>query len=248
MAPIEPRRFVSELRNLRFPRTFNPYGQHCEKYDKTGAPEIRARVLRRILSATTEVDIDAIWVGRDLGHRGGRRTGLALTDDVRFCAHTRRWGVETERPTRGPMVSERTASVVWDMLGQIDEYVFLWNVFPLHPFPDGSIFRNRAHSAVERDVGMALLKMLVSLLRPRRIVAVGNDAALALRSLCKTLDINHVRHPSCGGENLFREQVASLYGFRWASPTTKLSALMKPGRRVEKQLQVQANRRAGTGP
>ena len=70
-----------------------------------------------ILSAASAVDLDAIWVGRDLGHRGGRRTGLALTDDIQFAAHTRRWGVEAERPTRGPMLSERTASVVWEMLG-----------------------------------------------------------------------------------------------------------------------------------
>ena len=217
MPRIEPRRFVSELRNLRFPSAFNPYGQHCAKYDKAGAPEIRARVLFEILSAASAVDLDAIWVGRDLGHRGGRRTGLALTDDIQFAAHTRRWGVEAERPTRGPMLSERTASVVWEMLGRIDEHVFLWNVFPLHPFPEGSIFGNRAHSAVERDVGVALLGMLFSLLRPRRVLAVGNDAARALRNVGGALDICHVRHPSYGGENLFREQVASLYGCRWRS-------------------------------
>ena len=211
MRVIEPRSFVTALRELEFPNTFNPYVQHCDRYDRAGAPDIRAKALYEILCAASDVDIDAIWIGRDLGHRGGRRTGLALTDDVRFEDHTKRWDVEIARPTSGPLVGERTASVVWDMLKGIEEHVFLWNIFPLHPFPEGSVYRNRAHSAVERDAGVVLLLMLISLIRPRRIVAVGNDAARALKNVGGSLDVNHVRHPSYGGEHLFRKQVASLY-------------------------------------
>ena len=89
-----------------------------------------------MLDAASAVEIDAMWIGRDLGHRGGRRTGLALTDDIRFASHTKRWGIEVDRPTQGTPVGERTASIVWEMLEQIDQNVFLWNVFPLHPYPD----------------------------------------------------------------------------------------------------------------
>ena len=204
--------FVSKVRELKFPNTFNPYVERCEQYDKLRAPEIRARVLCEILSAAGDVEIDAIWIGRDLGHRGGRRTGLALTDDFCFSAHTKRWGVEMERPTLGPLVRERTASVVWEMLADIEENVFLWNLFPLHPFPEGNVYNNRAHSAVERDAGVGLLLMLVSLLRPRRIVAIGKDSSRALRNAFGEIEVWDVRHPSYGGEKLFREQTASLYG------------------------------------
>ncbi len=123
-----------------------------------------------------------------------------------------------ERPTSGPLVRERTASVVWEMLEQIEENVFLWNIFPLHPFPEGNVYGNRPHGAVERNAGGELLVWLVSILKPGRIVAVGNDSARALKKIFSKLDINHVRHPSHGGERVFREQVASLYGLEYPLP------------------------------
>ena len=217
MPGTDPREFVSMVRELKLPNTFNPYVERCEKYDKPRAPEIRAGVLSSILRAAGDVDVDAMWIGRDLGHRGGRRTGLALTDDLRFSIHTKRWGVDVERPTVGPMVRERTASVVWEMLEQIEENVFLWNLFPLHPFPEDNAYGNRAHSALERVVGVELLLRLISLLRPRRIVAIGKDSARALRNGLLEIDVWDVRHPSYGGERLFREQVASLYGLGTSS-------------------------------
>ena len=213
MVSISPGFFVSETRKLRFPNTFNPYLDQCEVYDKPEAPELRAQILHDILCAANKVDIDAIWLGRDLGHRGGRRTGLALTDDLRFTDHIRRWEVKIERPTFGPLVQERTAGVVWEMLKQISGNIFLWNIFPLHPYPAGNTFKNRAHSAVERKAGQALLLMLLAMLKPRRVVAIGNDAAKVLTSIAVDIEIFQVRHPSYGGENTFRRQIATLYEF-----------------------------------
>ena len=204
--------FVSMVRELKFPNTFNPYVERCEQYDKPQAPEIRSRLLLDILRVAGETEIDAIWIGRDLGHRGGRRTGLALTDDFRFSVHTRRWGMDVERPTLDPLVCERTATVVWEMLERIEENVFLWNLFPLHPFPEEDTYKNRAHSAIERDAGVKLLVRLVSILRPRRVIAIGKDSARALRTGIIKVNVWDVRHPSYGGERLFREQIASLYG------------------------------------
>ena len=84
-------------------------------------------------------------------------------------------------------------------------------------FQRGNVYGNRPHSAVERNAGEELLVRLVSILKPRRIVAVGNDSARALMKIFSKPEINHVRHPSHGGERVFREQVASLYGSRVSS-------------------------------
>lgn len=206
--------FVSAMQELRFPNTFNPYVERCDKHDKPEAPDIRSEVLTAMLKAAGERGIEALWVARDLGHRGGRRTGLALTDDITYSAHTRRFGVDAVRPTFGPAMRERTATVVWEMLARIRADIFLWNLFPLQPHPEGSPFKNRAHNSVERAAGFEMLLLLISVLDPRRIVAIGKDAERALKNGAAKVDVLGVRHPSHGGERQFRSQIAAHYNLR----------------------------------
>jgi hypothetical protein len=209
---MRPSHFVERLCALQFVNTFNPYSNHCLIHDLEDAPLMRAATLLAVLKAAADSKIDAIWIGRDLGYRGGRRTGLALTDDVHINAHAERWGIAVERPTKGGAVSERTAAVIWNVLFQIDVPVFLWNVFPLHPHKPADPFSNRSHNAHERKAGEEILIQLILLLRPRRLIAIGNDAANAARRLAGDVDVIQVRHPSYGGQTQFLEQMRELYG------------------------------------
>lgn len=204
--------FIASLAALRFEHVFNPYSNRCDVFDRTDAPEKRSLMLLRILDAASTTEIDSIWIGRDLGYRGGRRTGLALTDDVHIEAHAARWGIEADRPTRGKIQSERTAAIIWRVLSEIETPVFLWNVFPLHPHEPNRPFSNRPHNAKERQAGEEILLQLIVLLKPKRLVAVGNDAAHTARHLAATQDVAQVRHPSYGGQRQFLQQIADLYG------------------------------------
>lgn len=222
--------FVKAVASLRFENAFNPYSDRCEVHDRQDAPQRRAKALSAVVSKATETAVDAVWIGRDLGYRGGRRTGLALTDDVHVSRHAERWNVRAERQTVGEAVSERTAAVIWGMLDQIDEPVFLWNVFPLHPHEAGSPFTNRQHNARERQAGEEILSLLLDLLRPRRVLAVGNDAFGAATRVASQCSVTLVRHPSYGGQRQFERQVADLYHLRgcngsFAFPTQEEMAL-----------------------
>ena len=170
---MTPARFVKELTDLNFENTFNPYFDRCVVHDLDDAPRCRSKALQSVLEAATEREIDSLWIGRDLGYRGGRRTGLALTDDVHVQTHAERWNLSIERSTTGDAIAEQTAAVVWRVLSQIKAPVFLWNVFPLHPHEPGNPFSNRSHNARERRAGEEFLSQLISLLRPRLLVAVG---------------------------------------------------------------------------
>ncbi|MCH8490343.1 MAG: uracil-DNA glycosylase [Oceanicaulis sp.] len=190
---------------------FNPYRDICCEHDVKNAPDIRTSNLKRILSAAQD-GCDALWVGRDLGHRGGRRTGLALTDDAHYHRHLGRWGLSAEPPTTDFGTSEVTASVIWGELSRIDARIFLWNVFPFHPHLPENELSNRPHTRSERAVGLQILKALLSELRPAHLVGIGNDAVSALMSLDSDAPVHQLRHPSYGGANIFRAQVRELYG------------------------------------
>ncbi len=203
--------FVRAVSQLSFEHAFNPYTDRCATFDRADAAPTRAAALTAMLESAMSAPVDAIWVGRDLGYRGGRRTGLALTDEVNANAHMSRWGVKIDRPTVGGIVAERTAAVIWTMLAQIDARIFLWNVFPLHPHEPDQPFTNRTHNAKERRAGEDILAMLIELLRPRRVFAIGNDAALAVGRINASLPTIPVRHPSYGGQTQFLRQIREAY-------------------------------------
>lgn len=203
--------FLESLSSIRLKNVFNPYIDRCPSCDLPDAAKKRYRVLEAILSQACEQQIAALWIARDLGYLGGRRTGLALTDDAHYSAHLQRWGIEEkELPCRGDPIQERTASVVWGELLGIKEAVFLWNVFPFHPHDPDNEFSNRAHTRSEREIGIKFLASLIQLIKPKQIVAIGNDASSVLGRLNYHSRRISVRHPSYGGANIFRTQIRSL--------------------------------------
>ena len=75
------------------------------------------------------------------------------------------------------------------------------------------------HTAAERRAGSDVLRELIALLRPKRLIAVGNDADKAVRGLVIGANVIKVRHPSYGGQTEFSKQIQDLYQL---APTTLL--------------------------
>lgn len=207
---MNPEEFVRQLSEVSFPDVFNPYRDMCSEYDHVDSPAIRRLNLKQYLDAVVECGVESVWLGRDCGYRGGRRTGIALTDEIHLTLLEAHFGIGgMEKATVGEPIKERTATEVWKILREIDQKVFLWNVFPFHPYEEGNPMSNRRHSSREFDSCKELLSSLLKWLKPKRIVALGNDAHKEVLRL--GFRVSAVRHPSYGGHVEFAGAIRTLY-------------------------------------
>jgi len=208
---VNRKQFIKELKSYDGKNVFNPYSDICEFYDRYNADKIRTSNLSNIIDSAINQCVDSIWIGRDLGYRGGRRTGLALTDEAHLIDAGIKWDVVLKQATKGPLCSERTAANIWGFINSIEENIFMWNVFPYHPHEYGKPLTNRNHTAKERDIGISLLESLIKILEPKRVVAIGNDAYRVSVKTFPHREIYKIRHPSYGGEKEFSKQLCDLY-------------------------------------
>lgn len=207
---MNPLAFVKSLASVDLENVFNPYADTCPVYDLANAPASRRKNLRTYLTAAVEIGINTIWMGRDLGYRGGRRTGLALTDEYHLPEISRLYpGCESRQATRGPAIAERTAAEIWAVLRAIESPPLLWNVFPFHPHEPENPFSNRRFTARELGAVDELNGELIEWLKIRRIVAIGQDAAQYAARF--GVEVVTIRHPSYGGTRDFRDGMAALY-------------------------------------
>jgi hypothetical protein len=210
---MTPATFVARLAAMQLPSVFNPYSDRCAVHDCEDAAHRRQRNLRLLIEAALEARTETMWIARDLGYRGGRRTGIPLTDEAHLLDASKLFGgIPLVRATQGPIVAERTASVIWRLLTQIGTPIVLWNVFPLHPHDHRDQLSNRCHTRLEREAAWPLLQSLVAMVRPSLIVAIGKDAQASLFDL--GLATQAVRHPSYGGQSDFIAGVRALYGIK----------------------------------
>ena len=208
---MTPKKFIETLMAVKLANVFNPYTDQCPIYDRKDAAQLRRQNLCSVLDGAIKAGVDTIWIARDLGYRGGRRTGVALTDEVHLKQMEGLFrGISLERATKGPVIAERTAAVVWKVIGDIQQPVFLWNVFPFHPHEPHDPLSNRCHTRIERDVSLPILQTLISMFKARRLVAIGRDAQLAVKDI--DIPVVTVRHPSYGGQSEFMSSLHDMYG------------------------------------
>lgn len=203
--------FVERLASVKISNVFNPYSDRCEVYDLANAAQIRRQNLEAFLNDRQANKVDSIWFGRDLGYRGGRRTGLALTDEIAMFSvvSTSEKAVKIARATHGNPVAERTAAVIWSVIKRLRCPPMLWNAFPFHPHEPAAPFTNRAHTTRERRETAWAIEVLIERFDNPRLIAIGNDASKALSDLGFAHET--ARHPSYGGQREFIETMERIH-------------------------------------
>jgi len=217
---MTPTSFVRDLARISLENVFNPYSDTCPIHDRSDGAATRRKNLRTYLEAALALGVDTVWMGRDLGYRGGRRTGLALTDECHLSDLQKLFpGASLSRATRGTAIAERTAAEIWAAMRRVQKPPLLWNVFPFHPHDSASPMTNRRFTASELRAVTELNGALFAWLGVKKIVSIGQDAAQYAGQF--GVEVQVVRHPSYGGVVEFRRGIAEVYGAAYNGPDTQ---------------------------
>lgn len=206
----QAKKIVERLASIRLADVFNPYSDTCTVHDTKISPSVRRKNLEEFIIAALARGTKTVWIGRDLGYRGGRRTGLPLTDEANLRAISTSFKTNgIEKATKTDQIAERTAAEIWRVISELETPPFLWNAFPLHPHEPGDGMSNRCHSKSEFKACVHIFHELMNLFQFEKVYALGNDAAKAMELV--EAEVVCIRHPSYGGQTEFRRRMATEY-------------------------------------
>ncbi|ADX74441.1 hypothetical protein Asphe3_33360 [Pseudarthrobacter phenanthrenivorans Sphe3] len=175
---------------------------------------LRRRNLELYLQEMLDRAPKVLLLGEAPGFRGMRITGVPFTNRTMFQGPANGFGLFG--PGKGyslpadaaGVAAEPTATVMWDVLAELQFLPLLWSACPWHTHIPGKPQSNRTPTAADARLGTSFWQSLAELFHIDTVVAVGN---VAHRSLMHSgLDVPKVRHPAHGGRSGFKNGLAEL--------------------------------------
>ena len=174
----------------------------------------RRRNLEIYLQEMLDRSPTVLLLGEAPGFRGMRITGVPFTNRTMFEGPANSFGLFG--PGKGyalpaeaaGVASEPTATVMWEVLAELNFLPLLWSACPWHTHLPGRPQSNRTPTAAEADLGTPFWQALTELFPIETVVAVGNVAHSSL--LRSGTDAPKVRHPAHGGRSGFKRGLEEL--------------------------------------
>ena len=151
-----------------------------------------------------------LLVGEAPGHRGCARTGIPLTSEFIIAKDPHPF-IASLRPRLfcSGIQTESTATMVWSRLALGSKLPAFWNTFPFHPHDPGKPLGNRTPNAAETRFGIDALDLVLKILAPRRVFALGRTADSILAKHFSHVSAPYIRHPANGGYQEFVQGITT---------------------------------------
>ena len=175
---------------------------------------LRRRNLELYLLEMLERRPSVLLVGEAPGYRGMRMTGVPFSNPAIIQGRVDPFGLFGPEkgyvlpPDAGTVAAEPTATVMWDVLAELDFLPLLWSAYPLHPHQPCRPLSNRTPSTAEIRTGLPLWQELARIFGTGNVIAVGNIGHRSV--LASGRSAPKVRHPAHGGKVKFREGLREL--------------------------------------
>jgi uracil-DNA glycosylase len=155
-----------------------------------------------------------LLVGEAPGFRGMRLTGVPFTNRTMFQGAANAFGLfgaghrYVLPPEAATVPAEPTATVMWEVLAELDFLPVLWSACPWHTHVPGQPLSNRTPKPAEAELGTPFWQALTRIFPIETVIAVGNVAHDSLRRT--GLDVPKIRHPAHGGRARFKQGLQEL--------------------------------------
>lgn len=209
MADPAIRAFVDRLASVQT----GPDSQNFFDFAAAGNA-LRRRNLELYLQEMLDRRPDVLLLGEAPGFRGMRITGVPFTNRTMFEGPANEFGLfgpgkGYALPTDSEgIAAEPTATVMWQVLAELEFLPLLWSAYPWHTHVPGRPLSNRTPRASEAALGTPFWQALMEAFSIETVVAVGNVAHHSL--LRGGLDVPKIRHPAHGGRSGFKRGLQEL--------------------------------------
>jgi uracil-DNA glycosylase len=191
-------------------------GPACTNFFSAAVPEnaLRRRNLQIYLQEMRARQPGVLLVGEAPGFRGMRITGVPFTNRTILEGPANSFGLfgpdkgYVLPPEAVGVAAEPTATVLWQVLEEVDFLPLLWSAFPWHPHQPGKPWSNRTPKPSETKLGTPFWQELAGLFGITSIVAVGNVAQHSLQR--SGVAAPKIRHPAHGGRSGFKQGLEEL--------------------------------------
>ncbi len=186
------------------PDAYNQYGAGDNPYNA-----LRRANLLRYLNDVYAKQSGIALIGEAPGYRGMRITGVPmvsrriLRDGIPTLEMLGTAGgyQDVLEPGFEAIQSEQTATILWNILPELEIVPLVWSAFPFHPHQPGNPLSNRKPRASEVALGEPFVRELLTLFAPEKVIAVGNVGYGLLTAM--GIECNKIRHPAHSGKNDF---------------------------------------------
>src|SRR6476469_4184609 len=191
-------------------------GPGCSNFFDHSVPAnaLRRQNLAAYLSDMLDRAPKGLLVGEAPGFRGMRITGVPFTNRTMFAGPANHFGLFGSGkgyvlpPEAAGVAAEPTATVMWEVLAELDFLPLLWSACPWHTHVPGRPLSNRTPTAAEAELGSQFWQELGEIFAIETVVAVGN---VAQRSLHRNgVEAPKIRHPAHGGRAGFKRGLEEL--------------------------------------
>jgi uracil-DNA glycosylase len=191
-------------------------GPGCNNFFDHSVPAnaLRRQNLAAYLSDMLDRAPKVLLVGEAPGFRGMRITGVPFTNRTMFAGPANHFGLFGSGkgyvlpPEAAGVAAEPTATVMWEVLAELDFLPLLWSACPWHTHAPGQPLTNRTPTPAEAALGTPFWQALTGIFPTETVLAVGNVAHQSLRR--GGLDVPKIRHPAHGGRARFKQGLQEL--------------------------------------